>query len=69
LLSTLDVFSFSCDFNKYTMNVIKKMSQSKLREKEMKSIDDDDEELLMRGNDDESDSEKMSDEDEKTSEE
>lgn len=60
----------SCDFNKYTMRVIRKMSQAKLKDKIEKASNDDDEEMLLikseEANESDSD-EKMSDDE--TSEE
>lgn len=40
------IFFHSCDFNKYTIRVIKKMSQAKLQENI--ELDGDDEMLLIR---------------------
>lgn len=46
---------FSCDFNKYTIRVIKKMAETKIKDK-LDEQDDDEEMLLIKTNEDASDS-------------
>lgn len=61
-------YILSCDFNKYTMRVIRKLSQAKIKSQEEKIANDDDEEMMLIKNEDNSESdEKMSDDE--TSEE
>ena len=61
-------YILSCDFNKYTMRVIIKLSQSKIKSQEERIANDNDEEMVLIKNEDNSESdEEMSDDE--TSEE